>query len=188
MKKTAILSILMGLAISTVVIQSCKKNDKPAVVTKPTLYDSLGSTTMVTDPKNSSAKIEQGYLTIRSVVDSTIFVIAGDNNINKYFNVLLMEVHAGNTTGFTMLSKNLSDFIAVGTGAKHFTYGGDDMVAAHDPAKNTRMNGKAMNDDFTSFEMDLVKGAGQNGIMPDNPALKSLAAIVESLRTQVVQN
>ncbi len=188
MKRTAILSILMGLAISTVVIQSCKKNDTPAVVTKPTLYDSLGSTTMVTDPKNSSAKIEQGYLTIRSVIDSTIFVIAADDNINKFFNVLLMEVTAGNTSGFSALSKNLSDFVAVGTGAKNFTYGGKNMVAAHDPAQNPRMNGKAMNDDFDSFEVDLVKGAGQNGIMPDNPALKSLAAIVESLRTQVVQN
>jgi hypothetical protein len=189
MKKAAFLSIAMGLAISTVMIQSCKKDDKTTpVVTKPTLYDSLGGTTMVTDPKNSSAKIEQGYLTIRSVVDSSIFVIAADTNINKFFNVLLMEVTSGNTSGFAALSKNLSDFVAVGTGAKNFTYGGKNMVAAHDPAQNPRMNGKAMNDDFDSFETDLVKGAGQNGIMPTNPALQSLAGIIESLRTQVVQN
>ena len=187
MKRTAILSIVMGVIISAASVQSCKKNDTP-VAAKPTLYDSLGGTTMVADPLNSSAKIEQGYLTIRGVVDSTIFVIAADTNINKFFSVLLKEVTAGNTSGYAALSKNLSDFVAVGTGAKNFTYGGKSMVAAHDPAQNPRMNGKAMNDDFDSFEVDLVAGAGQNGIMPTNPALKSLAAIVESLRTQVVQN
>ena len=64
----------------------------------PTLYDSLGGTAMVQDPTAASGvKIESGYLLLRSIVDSTIFVIAADNQINKYFQVLLSEVSAMHT-------------------------------------------------------------------------------------------
>lgn len=115
------------------------------------------------------------------------FVIAADTRINKYFTVLLAEVTAGNLSGFQALSKNLTDFVAVGTGAKNYTYTGLSMQATHDPAQNPRMDGKADNADFDAFEEDLVAGAGKNGIMLDNPALKSLANLVESLRGTVVQ-
>jgi len=187
MKKAAIFTVILGMAFTAFMVQSCKKSDSPAPAPKPTLYDSLGGTTLVADPNHAGTKIEQGYLTIRSVVDSSIFVIAADHNINGFFTVLLAEVTGGNTSGFAALSKNLSDFVAVGTGAKNFNYGGKSMVAAHDPAQNSRMNGKAANDDFDSFEADLTTGAGKNGIAATNPAFISLAKIVESLRTQVVQ-
>lgn len=187
MKKASILILTLGLVSASLIVQSCNKDDNPPVTPQLTLYDSLGGTTMVTDPTNSSQKIEQGRLTIRSVVDSTIFVIAADSRINSYFQVLLTEVGNGNLSGFQALSKNLTDFIAVGTGAKNYTYTGLSMQAAHDPAQNPRMNGKAEDDDFNAFEEDLVAGAGKNGIMPDNPALQSLARIVESLRGAVVQ-
>jgi hypothetical protein len=61
------------------------------------------------------------------------------------------------------------------------------MVAAHDPAQNPRMNGKADNSDFNAFEVDIVTGAGKAGITASNPALISVANIMESLRSQVVQ-
>jgi hypothetical protein len=61
------------------------------------------------------------------------------------------------------------------------------MVAAHDPAQNPRMNGKADNSDFNAFEVDLVAGAGKAGVAFNNPALQSVAKLVESLRSQVVQ-
>ncbi len=178
------LSILATIIISVMLFSSCSKNStSPA----PTLYDSLGSTALVIDPDHSGTMIEKGRLTIRSVVDSTIFVIAADTNINVFFKVLLAEVTSGNTSGFQALSKNLTDFICVGTGAKNFTYGGKSMHDAHDPTTNNRMNGKAQSDDFDSFEQDLTKGAAKNGVPSTAQVFVSLAKIVESLRSQVVQ-
>ncbi|BAV06679.1 hypothetical protein FLA_2698 [Filimonas lacunae] len=166
--------------------QSCSKSNNDAPVA-PTLYDSLGGTVMVTDPANTSVKIEAGRLLIRNIIDSTIFVIAADSKINGFFKVLLAEVTAGNTSGFAALSKSLTDFVCVGTGAKNFTYGGKSMAAAHDPAQNSRMNGKAANADMDQFEVDLVAGAKKAGVPSTNAALGSVARIVESLRSAVVQ-
>ena len=142
MKNLIIVSII-ALSFSSVIFQSCKKDDNPAPPAQPTLYDSLGGTAMVADPANSGQQIEAGRLLIRNIVDSTIFVIAGDNAINGHFNKLLDEVGNGDLSGFQELSKNLTDFVAVGTGAKNYQYTGLDMVAAHDPATNPRMDGKA---------------------------------------------
>jgi hypothetical protein len=183
MKKVALLFIL-GTCISGAFLSSCKKDDNTPTTTK-TLYDSLGGTTMVSDPANSGVMIEQGRLGIRSVVDSTIFVIAADTAINGQFSALLAEVTAGNTSGFMALSKNLTDFFCVGTGAKNFNYGGKSMTAAHDPAQNSRMNGKADNGDFDAFVVDLVKGAKKVGL--SDQLIGQVGAVVESLRTQVVQ-
>ncbi|MBA4198053.1 MAG: group 1 truncated hemoglobin [Chitinophaga sp.] len=179
------LSIIALIAFVALSVSSCKKDSAAAPV--QTLYDSLGSTTMVADPANSGKTIEKGRLTIRSIVDSAIFVIAADSKLNGFFKVLLAEVTSGNTSGFQALSKNLTDFICVGTGAKNFTYGGKSMVAAHDPAQNSRMNGKAANADMDQFKVDLTVAAGKNGVPSTNPAFISLANIVESLRSQVVQ-
>jgi hypothetical protein len=185
--KNLILVSFITLSLSAVIFQSCKKSDNPAPAAKPTLYDSLGGSTMVTDPASSSAKIEKGRLLIRSIIDSTIFVIAGDNAINGHFTVLLKEVGSGNLSGFQELSKNLTDFVAVGTGAKNYKYTGMDMVSTHDPAKNPRMNGKANNADMDAFEKDLFMGAAKAGVPATTPALMSVGKIVESLRSQVVQ-
>ncbi len=186
--KTAIVSAFFGFALITMVMTSCKKNDNKTTTTPPTLYDSLGGTTMVQDPTAASGTmIEKGRLLIRNIIDSTIFVIAGDTAINGHFTVLLSEVGSGNLSGFQALSKNLTDFVAVGTGAKDYTYGGKSMVAAHDPAQNPRMNGKADNGDFNAFEVDLFAGANKAGVPSTTPALISVGKIVESLRSQVVQ-
>jgi hypothetical protein len=155
----------------------------------PTLYDSLSGTTMVADPEGAAgATIENGRLLIRSIIDSIIFVIAGDTALNGHFTVLLSEVGRNNLTGFMALSKNLTDFVAVNSGAKDYTYGGKSMTAAHDPAQNTRMNGKADNGDFNAFKADLIARVGKNGVTSSNPALVSLGKLVGSLRGQVVQN
>ncbi len=186
MKKAIVLASLTALTITVLLTQSCKKSDTTAPATATlSLYDSLGGTAMVADPAHAGVMIEKGRLGIRSVVDSTIFVIAADTNINGFFKVLLAEVTAGNTTGFEALSNNLTNFFAVATGAKNFTYGGKNMVDAHNPATNPRMNGKAASDDFDSFVKDLVAGAKKNGL-PDY-LIARVGAIVETLRTQVVQ-
>ena len=148
-------------------------------------YDSLGGTTLVADPTHPGAMIEKGRLGIRNVIDSTIFVIAADSRINGHFTVLLSEVTKGDLSGFTDLSENLTTFVAGATGAKNFIYIGLSMHDAHDPAVNNRMNGKATSADFDAFVSDLATGAGKNKL-PSN-LLTSVAKIVESLRSQVVQ-
>ncbi|HQV00153.1 MAG TPA: group 1 truncated hemoglobin, partial [Bacteroidia bacterium] len=151
-----------------------------------TLYDSLGGTKMVADPVGG-AMIEQGRLGIRSVVDSTIFVIAADTQLNtKFFSVLLAEVGAGNLTGFNILSKNLTDFFCVATGAKNYTYNGLDMVSAHNPATHSRIGSKINNAEFDRFVADLVTGAQKVGL--SNQLIGQVGALVETTRSQVVQN
>ena len=179
-----------GVVLSCVVafasfFTACNKDDNNPPPTAMTLYDSLGGTTLVTDPVDVSVKIEQGRLGIRSVVDSTIFVIAADPQLNPYFSILLAEVTAGDMSGFQQLSKNLTDFFCIATGAKNFSYTGLSMTDAHDPAKNPRMAAKAANESFDQFIVDLVAGATQNGL-PDY-LIARMGAIVETLRTQVVQ-
>lgn len=186
MKKIALAACLCIVSLSLFQL-SCKKDDtnNNTTVTKMTLYDSLGGTAMVTDPADKTQMIEKGRLGIRSVVDSTIFVIATDTQLNGFFTVLLAEVTSGNTSGFTALSKNLTDFFCVAAGAKNFSYSGKNMVDAHDPAKNSRMSSKANNANFDRFITDLVAGAKQNGL--SDQLIGQVGALVETLRTQVVQ-
>lgn len=185
MKKLLNTSTLIALSVSAMfALQACSSNSSVTPV-KATLYDSLGGSVMVSDPAKPGTTIEKGRLGIRSVIDSTIFVIAGDSRINGHFTVLLSEVTKGNLSGFTELSGNLTTFVAVATGAKNFTYTGDNMVDAHDPAKNPRMNGKATAADFDAFVDDVVKGANKNKL-PSN-LIGSLGKIIVSLKAQVVQ-
>jgi hypothetical protein len=185
MKKTVLLMLAAGVVVSMSVLPSCKKKDNTDMTATMTLYDSLGGTTMVADPSNSGQMIEKGRLGIRSVVDSTIFVIAADTALNKFFPVLLAEVTGSNLSGFTVLSKNLTDFFCVATGARNFTYSGKNMVAAHDPAQNSRMNGKSANADFDRFVTDLVVGAKKVGL--SDQLIGRVGDVVNTTRTQVVQ-
>lgn len=188
MKKQSILPLTFVAAIILFTIVSCSKSSnstpKPTVIGN-TLYDTLGGTTLVSDPTHSGAMIEKGRLAIRGVIDSTIFVIAADPKINGHFTVLLSEVTKGDLSGFTDLSENLTTFVAGATGAKDYIYIGLSMSDAHNPAVNPRMNGKATSADFDAFVNDLVKGATKNKV-PTN-IINSIGGIVETLRTQVVQ-
>ncbi len=183
MKKTVLVTCVLGLVISASFMTSCSKSSSS---TTKSLYDSLGGTTMVTDPAAPTTKIEQGRLNLRSVVDSTILVIAGDTALNtKFFSVLLGELGASNTTGYTALQKNLTDFFCYATGAKNFTYSGKSMSAAHDPAQNSRMGQKAASADFDKFVGDLVAGATKCGV--STQLIGQVGALVGTLKTQVVQ-
>lgn len=184
-------NVLTFIAIAAITFTACKKdNDNPPMPdpnppAKMTLYDSLGGTQMVNDPSNPGKMIEKGRLGIRSVVDSTIFVIAADPKLNGFFPVLLSEVTSGNLSGFQALSTNLTDFFCVATGAKNFKYSGKNMVDAHDPAKNSRMNGKASSADFDQFVVDLVKGAKKVGL--SDQLIGQVGAVVATTKPQVVQ-
>ena len=59
------------------------------------------------------------------------------------------------------------------------------MTAAHNPATNSRMNGKATSADFDAFVDDVVTGANKNHL-PAN-LINSVGKIVVSLKAQVVQ-
>lgn len=184
MKKTVSLFLASCFILLVLAVGSCKKSNS-SNPPPPTLYDSLGGTAMVTDPTNTSVKIEKGRLGIRSVVDSAALIIAADTAINNYFMVLLAEVTSGNTSGLMALSKNLTDFFCVGTGAKNFTYTGKSMTAAHDPAQNSRISEKVDSGDFDEFVTDVAAGATKNGL-PAN-LIGRLGTIMESLKSQVVQ-
>jgi hypothetical protein len=151
----------------------------------------VGGTGMVTDPKNTSQMIEKGRLTLRSVVDSAIYVIAGDPSMTPYFGTLLAEVGANNTTGFATLSKNFTDFLCSATGAKNtnYAYTGKSMIDAHNPATNTRMGKKANAADFDKFVGDIGTALAKNGVTSaNNKALvDDLVALLYTTKTAVVQ-
>ena len=184
LRKTAIVAFL-GLGTLMLATQSCSKHHDSTPATM-TFYDTLGGTTMVNDPANSGKMIEKGRLGLRTVVDSAIFIIAGDAEINGYFKVLLSEVGSGNLSGFQALSKNLTDFLCVATGAKNFTYSGKNMHDAHNPATNSRMNGKADSGDFDAFVKDVAASAKKNGL--SDAIIGRVGALLYTLEGQVVQN
>lgn len=193
MKKLSLFALVV-ICVSSFGIMSCHKDNNTKPPTTLTLYDSLGGTTMVQDPTAApGTMIEKGRLGIRSVVDSTIFVIAADNSINGYFTVLLQEVTNGNLTGFEELSKNLTDFFAVATGAKDYMYTGLSMTAAHNPSKNAadtitanpRISMKVDAADFNEFITDLGKGATKVGL--PTYLIARVATVASSVQGQVVQ-
>jgi hypothetical protein len=175
--------IVTAFSLST--MESCKKNDTP-VASGPTLYDSLGGTTLVQDPTAANGvMIEKGRLAIRSVIDSTIFIVAADNQINDAFAVLLAEVGNNNFTGYTALTNNFTDFMCVAAGAKNFTYGGRSMSDAHNPAYNPRMTGKASASDFNEFVNDVVQGANKNAV--PSYLITSVGKLLATTQSAVVQ-
>lgn len=194
MKKSLLLFAGILLA-GTVVFTSCSKDEDeptPTPTPTPTLYDRVGGTTMVADKANPGQMIQAGRQTLRSVVDSAIYVIAGDPKMTKFFPVLLGEVGAGNTTGFAALSKNFTDFLCLATQQPGAVYIGKNMKDAHDPAKNNRMGEKAANADFDAFITDIATALAKNGVTATTPAkdtklLGDLAALLETTRPDVVQ-
>ncbi|HMI62915.1 MAG TPA: hypothetical protein VK518_18485 [Puia sp.] len=140
---------------------------------------------MVNDPANAGKTIEKGRLGLRTVVDSAIFIIAGDAKINVYFKPLLSEVGMGNLSGFQTLSKNLTDFLCVATGAKNFSYTGLSMHDAHNPTGNPRMNGTATNADFDAFVVDVAASARKNGL--SDAIIARVGALLYTLETTVLQ-
>src|SRR5580692_6351988 len=161
-KTTVVLALVISMGGLMVSSQSCsKKSSPPAMMT---LYDSLGGTAMVADPANSGQMVEKGYLGIRTIVDSAVFIIAADTQINGYFKVLISEVTSGNLSGYQRLSMNLSNFIAVATGAKDYTYTGLTMHDAHNPSTNPRITQTVASDDFDEFVKDVAASATKNGL------------------------
>lgn len=193
--KKQLFTVAFMLLGTAALITSCKDDDKDTETPTPTptatLYERVGGTTMVADPNNPSQMIEKGRLTLRAVVDSSIFVIAADTQLQKYFPVLFAELGMNNTTGLAALSKSLTDFFCSATGSKNaaYAYTGRSMKDAHDPAKYNRMGLKANSADFDKFVGDIRVGLAQNGVTSaNNKALvDDLVALLYTTKADIVQ-
>jgi hypothetical protein len=206
MKKN-LLFFTLSFASMAMVYTSCKKDDTTTTGTTtstttstsststtgttPTLYTRVGGTTMVNDPSNPGQMIEKGRLTLRAVVDSSIFVIAADTQLAKYFPTLFAELGMGNTTGLAALSENFTDFMCYATGSTNtsYAYTGKNMVDAHNPATNSRMGLKADAADFDKFVGDIGAGLAQNGVTAQNNAqlVNDLVALLYTTKSAIVQ-
>ena len=103
MKNFSKLALVALFIASGAFVTSCNDDDDKAAE-PASLYAKLGGTTMVADPNNPSQMIEQGRLSYRSVVDSTITLIVSDvlageeGNLGLHFAPVLSEALSGNTT------------------------------------------------------------------------------------------
>ena len=191
--KIAFGALLVGTAAF---FGSCNDDDDPIVIPPtptPSIYARLGGTTMVADPNNPGQMIEQGRLSYRSVVDSTITLIVSDivvgaeGNLGQHFAPVISEALSGNTTNVAILSDNLTDFFSANTGGGATnTYTGLNMVAAHDPAQNPRMGKKSNDAEYDKFIGYVGAAAGLNGVT-DPALIGEVVAVLESLRAPIVQ-
>ncbi|RKR10304.1 hypothetical protein C8C83_1977 [Flavobacterium sp. 90] len=185
---------LSVLIAASATLASCSSDDEKPVE-KASIYTRLGGTTMVSDPDNSGQMIEKGRLSFRKVVNSTIGLIVADiqsnasGNLQAHFAPLLAETGNTQATNIAKLSDNLTDFFSFNTGGTNAvnTYSGLNMVAAHDPAKNPRMGTKASTADYTKFEGYVGAAANANGVASNTELYTDIVAVLESLRTPIVQ-
>ena len=191
MKNFSKLAFVALFIASGAFVTSCNDDDKTPE--PQTLYQKLGGTTMVADPNNPGQMIEQGRLSYRSVVDSTITLIVSDivvgaeGNLGEHFAPVISEALSGNTTNVAILSDNLTDFFSANTGGGATnTYTGLNMVAAHDPAQNPRMGKKSNNAEYDKFIGYVGAAAGLNGVT-DPALINEVVAVLESLRAPIVQ-
>ncbi|WP_343697938.1 hypothetical protein [Flavobacterium sp.] len=188
---------LSVLLVASATMISCSSNDDetPEPAAKPSIYERLGGTKMVSDPDNSGQMIEQGRLNFRKVVNSAIGLIVADiqsnasGNLQAHFAPLLAETGTTQSTNIAKLSDNLTDFFSYNTGGTNAvnTYSGLSMSAAHDPAKNPRMGTKSSNADYTKFEGYVGAAANANGVASNTELYTDIVAVLESLRTPIVQ-
>lgn len=195
--KIAFGALLLGTAAF---FGSCNDDEDPIYpmpnAEAPSIYARLGGTTMVADPNNQGQMIEQGRLSYRSVVDSTITLIVADivagsdGNLGAHFAPLVGEVLGGNTTNVAELSDNLTDFFSFNTGGQASpinAYNGMNMVATHDPAVNSRMGKKVNDTEFNKFEGYVGAAANLNGVAANTQLYADVVTVLESLRAPIVQ-
>jgi len=188
--KLALIALFLGLGSLFV---SCSSDDDNSTPAELSLYEKLGGFTKVADPNNPATMIEQGRLSYRSVVDSTITLIVADivsganGNLGAHFAPVVGEVLSGNSTNVAVLSKNLTDFFSANTGGGATnTYSGLNMVDAHNPATNPRMGVKSTNANYDKFIGYVGAAAGLNGVT-DPTLIGEVVTVLESLRAPIVQ-
>ena len=130
--------ITLGVVLLTAAtFTSCSNDDDASSpVVKASIYERLGGTKMVADPDNSGQMIEQGRLSFRKVVNSTIGLIVADvqsnaaGNLQAHFAPVLAETGTTQATSIAKLSDNLTDFFSFNTGGTNAvnTYSGNPVL------------------------------------------------------------
>lgn len=185
--KVFLLIMILALAAVCVTTLSCKKSKSSTASGKATLYDTLGGTTLVTDPLDTSEKIEQGYLTIRTIVDTTMFTFASDPLIDTFFTVLRTEDAAGNSSEYESLSKGMTNFIATAAGCTNssYAYSGPDLYAAHNPDSNSNIPLSVTDTAFNQFVYDIGQSALNYGLSAQ--VVSQIGSMLYKYEGQVVQ-
>jgi hypothetical protein len=184
-KRLFISMLAIAMAMSFTACDDDDDDDDTPPPMEPTLYEKLGGPTLVEDPVNPDEMIEQGKLGLRSVVDTTIVLIPSDTILAPYFETLLMEVNDGNLTGRDALSMRLTNFFSNATGSENIEYNGLDMVTAHDPDLNPRMEFAADDMAFDAFVAAVGASAEMNNVPEE--LIVEVADLLETLREPVVQ-
>ena len=181
---------------SAIFTTSCSKSEDAVVTPEtPSIYARLGGTTMVADPNNPGMMIEQGRLSYRKVVTSTINLIVADiqagapGNLQPHFAPVLAETGSTQATSIARLNKNLTDFFSYNTGGNTpgNLYVGLNMTAAHNPANNPRMGAKSNTAQYTKFVGYVGAAANANGVASNTQLYTDIVAVLESLRSTIVQ-
>ncbi|HET6254890.1 MAG TPA: hypothetical protein VFE32_12490 [Puia sp.] len=173
-----------ALLIVATLIPSCHKSNGSGG--GHTFYDSLGGTTVVTDPANYGQTVQQGYLAIRTIVDTALLIIQADTLINGYFSIMVNEdtLHAA-PTEYDKLSLNISNFLAASAGAKDYSYTGPAMGTAHNPGSNPNIPMAVDSAAFNEFAYDLGLSARQYGL--SDQLISQLGDLLYRYEGQVVQ-
>lgn len=185
MKTLAMVIFCCGVLLVVVtLIPSCHKSSNAAG--GRTFYDSLGGTVLVTDPANFGQTVEQGYLTIRTIVDTALLFIQVDTTINSYFSIMVNEdtLHQA-PTEYDKLSLNITNFLAVAAGAKDYIYSGPDLFAAHNPDSNGNIPARVDSAAFNEFAYDLGLAARQYNL--SSQLISQLGTLLYRYESQVVQ-
>jgi hypothetical protein len=181
-KVTVAISVILCFGIIAVMVFSCSKSKSSA---KQTLYDSLGGKTMVADPAALGQEVEQGYLTIRTLVDTALIIIEADTLVNSYFSTLLFDDSLGIVSGYETLSLNLTNFLATAAGATDYSYTGLNMTAAHNPDSNSRISQKVNSAAFNEFAFDIAQSATSHGI--NGQLISQIGDLLYKYEGQIVQ-
>jgi hypothetical protein len=163
--KAVFLTMILAAVTMGVVMNSCKKSKTSTATGTPTLYDTLGGTKVVVDPEDTSHMIELGYLTIRTIVDTTMFTFASDPLIDTFFTVLRTDDANGNSSEYQTLSRGMTLFIAMAAGSTDSIYTGLDLYSAHHHDSNSNMPDIPLPDSvFNEFVYDLSHSAIDLGL------------------------
>ena len=192
-KASALIMVTLLSGITLLTMHSCNKKTSPA---GHTLYDSIGGSFLVPDPADSGQTVQQGWLGIRTIVDTAInimlvdtFPIPGDTlrTMSGFFAVLTTELSTGDSVGYKALTLNLAKYFATATGCTDtaYLYGGKNMSDAHNPTVNPRMTGKVDSADFNQFVHDITQSAIEYGL--SNQLISRLGILMYSVEGQVVQ-
>ncbi len=186
---------LTALLFAGFAFTSCEDDYVAPIPPKASIYDRLGGTIMVADPNNTGQMIEKGRLSYRTVVNKTIGYIVADitagtqGNLSAHFAPILAETGPTQQASIAALSDSLTDFFSFNTGGTNAvnTYSGRNMVVAHNPATYARMGAKSNNTQYTRFVGFVGQSANDAGVATGTELYVDIVAVLESLRTSIVQ-